>query len=287
MNILDVSVVSANYNNGRYLQDFFESFLRSDAQPKELIVVDDGSKDDSLDIMRQYQERMPYLKIVVLEKNQGFGNALNAGIDVATGTYIARIDPDDYVLPTFLSEQYRRITTSGVDVLGCNLSMIRSDTGGSLGLTNVPLAHDEIAERMHRGEHGVFHGATMIRAALFQDNRYIQQNVPAEDYDIFSRFLVAGARYMNNPDALVVYRIHPESISSILPFDTIAKTYRLRDAIFGSHTSRLVIYRYYLYMKFYRIALGAGNPVKRYAFLGLGALLYPSRVLRKIRQVFR
>ena len=94
---LSVSIIAANYNNGKYLKDFIGSINRSSVLPKELIIVDDGSLDGSIDILNGYAD-LKYLKILKFDKNRGFCKALNLGIKNATGDYIMRVDPDDIVL---------------------------------------------------------------------------------------------------------------------------------------------------------------------------------------------
>ena len=86
----DVSIICANYNNGKYLDEFFSGVINSTVLPKELIIIDDGSSDNSLEILSRYN--LPYLKVIVLENNLGFANALNEGISKAKGKYILRVD---------------------------------------------------------------------------------------------------------------------------------------------------------------------------------------------------
>ena len=71
----DVSIITANYNNGRYLNAFIDSIASSTVWPAELIIVDDGSTDHSEAVICAYQD-LPFLKPVFLGKNLGFSNAL-------------------------------------------------------------------------------------------------------------------------------------------------------------------------------------------------------------------
>src|SRR5690606_31416504 len=97
--VADVDIVCANYNNGPFLRDFFDSILASTVRPQSIIFVDDGSTDGSLDICEDYVERIPELQVVVLADNVGFANALNIGLSHARAKYILRIDPDDILNP--------------------------------------------------------------------------------------------------------------------------------------------------------------------------------------------
>jgi glycosyltransferase involved in cell wall biosynthesis len=284
MNSAPISVISANFNNGKYLPQFFESFKNSSIHPKELIFVDDGSKDNSLEIAAHYANALPFLKIIPLPENQGFANALNAGLDQATGQYILRIDPDDHISENFIKIQHELISRLDVDVLGCNLAIFRSQDNTYIGTSNTPVSHAKIAKAILAGEHGVVHGTTLTKRWLFDKHRYVQANVPAEDYDIFARFLQSGAKFENNPAALVNYRVHSESITSILPLSTVEKTYTLRDQIFGTRTSRFHVLKYYYHLKLYREALSEPNILKKVFFLIISSALYPTRAFRKIWQ---
>ena len=278
----DVSVVCANYNNGPYLDEFFGAFLSSTSAPKELIFVDDGSTDGSLAVARTYAERLPYLRIVELGVNRGFGNALNVGIDLASGAFIMRIDPDDVMLPRRIEMQEEFLASGGFDVVGSNALIFHSDSGKVLGTTNFPVAHAEIARRFRAGEHGVLHPTVMGHAHLFKSQLYVQENVPAEDYDIFSRMLVAGARFVNVEEALTRYRVHRKSASNILPFSTIRKTYVLRDQIFETSTPIWRVRLYYLHIKFYRKYLFSSSVLLRMAFLTVSVLCHPSKLWSRV-----
>lgn len=278
---LDVSVVAANYNNGLFLHDFFEAWKKSTTSPKELIFIDDGSKDNSLEIAYSYQKDLPNLIIIPLGKNQGFGNALNVGIEKASCKYILRIDPDDIVLPERLIKQFEVLESGKADVVGSDAIIFQSNTGYNIGTTNFPQDHEAISKTIHKGEHGVLHPTVMARAELFKKNIYIQANVPAEDYDIFARMLKSGAKFYNIKEPLLRYRIHQRSASNVLPFSTIEKTYRIRDEIFSTHTNKAFIIWYFVHIKFYRKYLFADNKVKGLFYLGLASFLRPDKVLKK------
>jgi glycosyltransferase involved in cell wall biosynthesis len=280
----DVSVVCANYNNGPYLDDFFSAFEMSTLAPKELIFVDDGSTDNSLAISRKFAARLPYLQIIPLERNQGFGNALNAGIERATGQFIMRIDPDDVILPERIEVQHELLASGRYDVVGSNAEIFHSDTGRVLGTTNFPITHEAIGMKIRAGEHGVLHPTVMGRAEFFRSQLYVQAHVPAEDYDIFARMLVAGARFANVGTVLMRYRVHQKSASNILPFSTIIKTFMLRDRIFNTRTSGWRIRKYFIHIKFYRKYLFASNCLCKIGFLFVSTSFYPSKLWPRVRR---
>lgn len=279
---VDVSMVVANFNNGRYLEAFFQSILNSTSLPREIVFVDDGSTDDSLIIARHASELLKNLKIIVLLKNAGFANALNAGIASSSSTFIMRMDPDDVLLPERIERQYEYITRYELDVVGSNAVIFHDATNAPIGRTNFPSRHTDIEKTILKGEHGVLHPTVLARASLFRNFPYIQENVPAEDYDIFARFLKGGARFGNVAEPLIHYRIHDKSASSQLRYSTIARTYRLRDSIFGGYTPRWKVVSYYCFIKSYRNYLGSRSAVSKSMWAALSSLCYPQKLVRKI-----
>src|SRR5438034_9298591 len=116
-----VSVIIPTYNYARYLAAAIESALAQTYAPLEIIVVDDGSTDDTLRILGAYGNRLRVLR----QANQGAGAARNAGIAAARGEYVAFLDSDDLWHPRKLELQLARFASDpdlglvhcGVEVL--------------------------------------------------------------------------------------------------------------------------------------------------------------------------
>lgn len=281
---VDVSVVIANHNNQAYLTEFFESCLRSTVAPKEWIFVDDGSTDDSITIAKRYSSRLKNLRIVTFSENYGFANALNEGIDLAHGKFIARMDPDDILMPDRLKLQYSVLATNASDVVGCNAIYYLSDQRVDIGHTNFPNNHQTILNCFKRGELGVLHATVMAKASLFRKYRYSQENVPAEDYDVFSRMAQSGARFTNLSSLGIRYRVHQHSVSNHIRYSTIAKTYNLRDEIFGTRTGPLRVWMYFVYIWCYRRGRFAGNVASRSLYFAIAAGARPDKVVARLRK---
>jgi len=90
-----VSVVIVNYNYGRFLRACIDSVLAQTYRPLEIIAVDDGSTDDSREILQQYRDRCR----LIFQENAGQAAGMNAGVAAATGEFIAMLDSDDVWLP--------------------------------------------------------------------------------------------------------------------------------------------------------------------------------------------
>ncbi len=96
----NVSAVIPAYNNETSLAKAIDSVLNQELKPYEVIVINDGSTDDTNDIAQSYGDQIIYIE----QENKGQALARNAGLDVATGDYIAFLDADDYWKPKFLSK---------------------------------------------------------------------------------------------------------------------------------------------------------------------------------------
>lgn len=107
-----ISIVMATYNGARYLREAIDSLREQTLPPSEIVVVDDGSVDETPDILRSYGDAI----VVVSQQNQGHSAARNAGLSKATGDYVALMDHDDVSRPERLEQQWNalRATERGV-----------------------------------------------------------------------------------------------------------------------------------------------------------------------------
>lgn len=277
----NVSIVAANYNNGKYLSEFIESVDQSSVLPKELVIIDDGSTDDSIKTLEGFSG-IEYLKVIKFEKNRGFCEALNAGIESSSGNYIMRVDPDDIVLENRIKTQYDFLEENkDIDVVGSNVIYFLNDTKKDIFKSNFPINHSTIKLTYQKGEHGVQHPATMIRAEVMKKYKYKQENFKAEDYEIFALMIKDGHMFANIKTPLTKMRIHNQSVSSNIKFETIKLTYEIRDKIFNTNTNRIKVNFYYWYILNYKKFLFTRIKILKPIYLALSILFYPSKFFRR------
>lgn len=279
---VSVSIVAANYNNGRYLKDFINSVSDSAVLPLELLIIDDGSSDNSLEILDSFTD-MPFLKVIKFKKNKGFCEALNAGIEMSSGKYIMRVDPDDILLKHRIYEQYNFLENNKhIDIVGSNVIYFHDETGENINISNFPVSHTDIYKSYYNGEHGIQHPSALIRAEVMKKFRYIQDNFKSEDYDIFARMIVAGHKFANIPEPLTRMRVHGTSISVHIKFATIERTFDIRDQIFNTSTSQVKRKFYYWHILNYKRYLISKSPFIKPFYLFVSAVFYPSKVINRI-----
>lgn len=118
-----ITVVMPNYNGHRFVEQAIDSVLAQTYHNFELVVVDDCSKDDSLQLINQKAQNDSRIRIIALEKNSGVANARNVGIKAAKGEYIALLDNDDLWTEDKLERQVV-IAERGADIVYCSYNFI-------------------------------------------------------------------------------------------------------------------------------------------------------------------
>ena len=128
---MKLSIVVNMYNTAKYMPKCLDSLLEQDILPSdyEIILVNDGSTDNSLSMAKEYQnkseksESFPKIKIVNQE-NKGLAAARNAGVDAAEGRYLCFVDPDDYIEKNSLSELLSIMEEKNLDILRFNYQKV-------------------------------------------------------------------------------------------------------------------------------------------------------------------
>ena len=100
-----VSIITPMYNSQRFIKSTIKSVQAQTYENWEMIIVDDGSADGSIDIANAFVENDERIQLIILQQNQGPAMARNKGIQVASGRYIAFLDSDDLWMPEKLEKQ--------------------------------------------------------------------------------------------------------------------------------------------------------------------------------------
>lgn len=221
-----VSVVINNYNYGRYLATAIDSALRQTYEPLEVIVVDDGSTDDSREILDGYRERIT----LILKPNGGQASAFNAGISRAAGAFIALLDSDDYLLPNAVEECVANFP-DGYARIYHRLRIVNDEGDGVLGLPEDAYFRyfdGDIYEAVRRGRDffwaptsGNFFRASVLKAVL---------PVPEDDFRICAdAYVLARTGLLGHVRSLdrelAAYRIHSHNnfVNSTLAYGNFDK----------------------------------------------------------------
>ncbi len=211
-----VTVLMSCYNASRYVREAVESVLAQTYTDFEFVVVDDGSTDDTLDIIRTYAAEDG--RIRVIEKaNTGLADSLNAGLRRARGCFVARMDADDIALRQRFARQQEFLSAyPSVGVLGTGCTFIDGEGNPNGSECSFDASHTELLRNMLRFRRGagLIHPTIMMRTeAVRQVGGYNTRISAGQDLDLWLR-LSSRTKLQVIPDILLLYRKHSSSISS-------------------------------------------------------------------------
>nr|WP_294895786.1 glycosyltransferase [uncultured Pedobacter sp.] len=221
-----ISVVMAVYNAEQFLQEAVESILNQTFKEFEFIIINDGSTDNSLNIIKSYNDQRI---ILVNQANQGLSKSLNNGVAIAKSELIVRMDADDISDVNRLKMQYHYMENiPNCVILGTNASVI--DLNGSfLYSSNLPLEDEKIRERLP--ESSFFHSSTIFRKDCFLKVGGYPEDIfhYFEDKVLWNKMAPFG-ELKNLSEPLIKYRLVPGSISN-LPHKKIAELKKIANTI--------------------------------------------------------
>lgn len=204
-----ISVVLPVYNGAPYLAAAIDSILAQTVTDFELIIIDDGSTDNSLLILQEYERCDTRVRLRSRE-NQNLVATLNESIDAARGEWIARMDQDDIALPNRFERQLQCLADTQADICGSWVRLF-----GTADSRILKHARTDRAIKMELLFGTSFaHPSVMMRTDLVKKLRYDPNWEKAEDYDLWVRAAEAGWNMANVPEVLLLYRQHPSQISS-------------------------------------------------------------------------
>ena len=206
-NIPKISVVMSVYNGEQYLREAIDSILNQSFTEFEFIIINDGSTDNSLQIIESYKDE----RIVLInQSNTGLAKALNIGIEKSRSNFIARMDADDISLPDRLQKQYDFLEQHHECVaVGGNAEVIDRD-GNYVFTSNQVLNWEEIKNNLPVDPS--FHSSTMYRKTAFDKVGGYPEIYGIEDSVFFNKLAKVG-ELRNLPDVLIKYRLCPTAVT--------------------------------------------------------------------------
>ncbi|MDR2338451.1 MAG: glycosyltransferase [Deltaproteobacteria bacterium] len=211
-----VSVIVANYNNAKYLRDAFDSILFQTFQDWEAIIVDDGSTDNSREIIQEYAQKDARI-IPLFQDNAGVSAARNAGFDVACGEFVYFLDSDDCLTPTALEVLYNLAMMNNVNLVIGSFIRVEED----FKIRNFPtFGHDKwvVIDNISK------HLATTAWECFYRRDFLLQHNIrfyvgmrPGQDVLFSTCVLLAIDRFIQSKSVIVYYRKSETSIVLQLP----------------------------------------------------------------------
>jgi glycosyltransferase involved in cell wall biosynthesis len=211
---VSVSLVIAAFNHGRVLAEALDSALAQTLKGLEIVVVDDGSTDDTPAVLARYAGKVR----VVRQPNRGLAAARNTGLATARGRYVSFLDADDVLMPTKLAEQQallERAPTVGWTY--CDVLIETVATGAQMRASErfgygARMLDGWLFAELIRGNFIPAIAPLIRRGVLDAAGGFDEQLTALEDWDLWLRLsLISEARY--SPAVLVRYRVHPGGMS--------------------------------------------------------------------------
>lgn len=210
MNIPEISVVIAVFNGSQYISETLESIVLQSFSNWECIIVDDGSTDDTLEIIQNFIDNDNRFKIIKTNGGNGSYIAANIGIKAAKGKYIARTDADDISLPERLRTQYNFFESNlNINVCGSQHYYLFENNKISLKLYNVDVNFLKW-QLIFRNK--IVHSTMMFRKNWFEKLGYYPQKRLAQDWHIWLEASHNNTLHILEKP-LVKWRIHNNSIT--------------------------------------------------------------------------
>lgn len=224
-----ISVILPVYNGAKYLSVAIESILTQTYTNFEFIIIDDGSTDTSLEIIKKYKNQDERI-IVITRENKGLIATLNEGIKKAKGKYIARMDQDDISLSKRFEKQIEFMEKENIDICGCHFYVIDDE---NKYLSAKIMSTNNAFNKIVLAHYVPFaHGSVMFKKNFIEQKEleYGQTKyIHAEDFALWTAFANNNAKMSNVDEFLFKYRNTEGSMSkhkiNYMDALKLAKTY--------------------------------------------------------------
>ncbi len=226
-----VSVAVASYNHGRFLRENLDSLLGQTYRDFEIVVVDDGSNDDSLDILTEYQSRHPHsIRVLTHEgrRNLGMYATLNRAVQEGTGDYVAIQGSDDIWLPEKLERQVSLLEADASVGAVYSQAYVVDEGGRSIQPDGSPQLFGNGGDDLLRGllAHNFVPAMTLVYRRSILSAPPFREDLLFADWDLNIR-LAMRSRLVYLPSPLAKYRRHPAAATSAQPLIRQGMTQRL------------------------------------------------------------
>ena len=210
-----ISVIVPIYNSEKYLEECLDSIVRQTYRNLEILLINDGSPDNSIDICKRYEKKDSRIR-TISQENQGLSGARNTGIENAHGEYYLFVDADDEIMDTMIEELYNNLIRYDADISICDFFVNRF------------MEEDNEFRQVEQEEIRVFEGDEKVskifndylfqvqwnklfRKKVFRKLRYPLGRIHEDEFVIHKQIYEAD-RIVTTNRKLYSYRRHPESL---------------------------------------------------------------------------
>lgn len=204
-----VSIVTASYNSAKFIAETIESILAQTYTNWELLICDDTSTDNTVDIIKEYADKDPRIRLFVLNYNSGAGVSRNKAISESKGDYIAFCDSDDRWKPTKLEKQLQFMEEKQCQVCYSSYFLCKEETGVPFGIVS--------CAKKYTYKNICHNGSVGFSTCIYKTNNIGRIMLPPmrkrQDWALKILIIGKGGTAYGIKEPLVYYRVRTNSLS--------------------------------------------------------------------------
>lgn len=209
-----VSVLIPCYNAERFLQKALDSIIGQAYTNLEIIVIDDGSTDNTSNILHRYATKDSRVKFYKNHENRKLIYTLNRGIEIASGKYLARMDSDDIAAKDRIEKLVHALEHNpNIDIIS-SASFLMNVKGRVINKAIPKAICPKALKFVSFFSTPLLHPAMMVKTEIIKKHLFNYEFIHSEDFELFSRLIHLGYQAFNIDDFLLYYRINPYSVSN-------------------------------------------------------------------------
>lgn len=203
-----ISIIVPFYNTEKYLKECLLSLQRQTFSTFEVLMINDGSTDDSLNIAKEFTKDKRFR--LFDSTHVGFSQAKNIGLDNAKGEYIGFVDSDDYVEPTYLEELYNQLIETNTDISCCNYYQFKQEVIPENISKNTIIYTKDKMDMIYKRPVSNFLWNKLFKRELF-DNLRFEDAIALSDIMIIYKLFDRAKSVSSMNLRLINHRIHDEN----------------------------------------------------------------------------
>lgn len=235
--MVKVSIITPVYNVEKCIKRSIESVINQTSKDFELLIIDDGSKDRSIDIAKELLEGSDINYKIITQRNSGVSVARNKGIEEAQGEYITFLDSDDYIDSRFIELMYSKAQELQCDVVFCDYSEV--DENGNVLAKNKTkvlekvIGGEEAALKQLSGDITIGMGSALYKASIIKENNIVfdSKRKYGEDSIFTVKALLNMNRVMSVDETLMYYVRWSSSVTNIVSLKHLDSYYSYIDLL--------------------------------------------------------
>ena len=212
-----ISIIIPAYNAGKYIEKCIQSIINQDFRDFEVIIVNDGSKDDTKAICEKYVKLDDRIKLISTE-NRGAGSARNTGISEAKGKYISFIDADDFIAKWYYSKMYTMLEEGNADIVECHYKRTNKYDESIFTNSDTQKEYTNMEKLLvlYGEDEGEYINSVLVTNKLYRKELFNEVRFPVnriiDDEFIMYKLMYNSKKIISTPDVMYGYFQSEESI---------------------------------------------------------------------------